>query len=65
MKSAIPSSLSVWLLIAFIAASCQQEQQLKAVPKVESISSPTLKLQHDTALFNKVMNSPNPPDSIP
>jgi hypothetical protein len=65
MKSAIPSSLSVWLLIVFIAASCQQEQQLKAVPKVESISSPTLKLQHDTALFNKVMNSPNPPDSIP
>ena len=65
MKSAIPSSLSAWLLIVFIAASCQQEQQLKSVPKVESISSPTIKIQHVTALFNKVMNSPNPPDSIP
>jgi flagellar biosynthesis protein FliQ len=65
MKPAIPSSLFAGLLIAFIAASCQQEQQLKSVPKVESVSSSTIKIQHDTALFNNVMTSPNPPDSIP
>jgi flagellar biosynthesis protein FliQ len=65
MKPAISSSLFAGLLIAFIAASCQQEQHLKSVPKIESVSSSTIHIQHDSTLFNKVMNAPHAPDSIP
>ncbi|RZK28686.1 MAG: hypothetical protein EOO61_21725 [Hymenobacter sp.] len=50
-----------------VLASCQQEQaqQAKPIPKVTDITSSTIKVQHDTAAFNKVMNSPTAPDSVP
>jgi hypothetical protein len=53
--------------LVLTGASCQHAQEQQAKPKlqVERITSPTIHIQHDTALFNKVMSAPTPPDSIP
>jgi hypothetical protein len=58
-------ALATLASLALAGASCQQEQQAKPALKVERITSSTIKINSDTALFNKVMHSPNPPDSIP
>lgn len=61
--------ISFWLLalsgLALTAASCQQGQQAKPIPKVSTVTSSDIKIQHDTVIFNQVMNAPQAPDSIP
>jgi hypothetical protein len=63
----VSNSLQVLALtgVVFAVASCQQEQQAKYIPKVTSITSSDIQIQQDTALFNRVMNAPVTPDSLP
>jgi hypothetical protein len=51
--------------LVFAGVACQREQPAKPMPKVDSITSSDVKLQHDTAAFNKIMNAPTAPDSVP
>jgi hypothetical protein len=65
MKASTTFRMLVFSGLAFAGASCQQEQQAGLVPKVDSITSSTIKVQHDTVALNKIMNAPATPDSVP
>lgn len=64
MKS--PAFLALCGLVLMLA-SCEhvQEQSAKPKPQVTGVTSSTIQVQHDTATFNKVMNAPAAPDSLP
>jgi hypothetical protein len=53
--------------VALTMAACEhvEEQQGKPKPQVTGVTSSTIQVQHDTATFNKVMNAPTAPDSLP
>lgn len=66
MKYSIYSLLLLSGVLTSVVTSCQHDaaQQAKPTPRVESVTSPTIQVQHDTAAFNKIMKAPTAPDSL-